>query len=169
MKKLKMTVVLAALFFTTASVQAQDYKTGIGLRLGGYTSGISVKSFLGSVNAIEGIAGFGYHSFVVTGLYEHHIPIKGAAGLSFYPGAGIHMGFFAYNGTYRVYKNRGEHIYVVDEGTSAVVPGIDGVLGLEYKFNNAPLSLGLDIHPFIDVYSGASMYVDGALSFRYVF
>jgi len=169
MKKLKIIAAISAFVITTAAAQAQDYKTGIGLRLGGYSTGVTVKSFLGSVNAIEGIAGFGHHSFIITGLYEHHIPIKGASGLYFYPGAGVHLGFFAYNGTYWVYKNRGEHIYVDHEGTSAIVPGIDGALGLEYKFNDAPLSLGLDIHPFIDVYSGASMYIDGALSFRYVF
>jgi hypothetical protein len=39
-------------------------------------------------------------------------------------------------------------------GEHAAVFGIDGILGMEYKFNKAPLCIGMDIKPFIDIYDG---------------
>lgn len=148
---------------------AQDYKTGIGIRLGGFTSGLTVKSFINSDGAIEGIASFGRKSFLLTGLYEKHKSINNAPGLNWFYGGGAHIGFFSYGGTYLAYKYKGEHVYVVREGDNAVVPGLDFILGMEYKFNGAPLTLGLDIKPFVDFYDGMQGYFDGALSFRFAF
>lgn len=50
---------IVALILLTGTVNAEDYGTGIGLRLGGLSSGISVKGFVNSTSAIEGIASFG--------------------------------------------------------------------------------------------------------------
>jgi hypothetical protein len=54
------------------------------------------------------------------------------------------------------------------DNNSAVV-GIDGIIGLDYKFRNAPINIGIDIKPFMDFYSGASLFGDGALNFRFIF
>jgi hypothetical protein len=161
---------VSALFaIASSSSHAQDYKTGIGLRLGGLSSGISVKGFVNSTAAIEGIASFAHRSFILTGLYEVHRDIPNAEGLKWFYGGGAHLGFFRYGGYYHVYKYRGDLIYVSDEGDNRVVPGIDFILGLDYKFTNAPVNLGLDIKPFIDFADGFNGYWDGALSFRFVF
>ena len=55
-RTLTVILVLAALTF---GVQAQNYKSAIGLR-GGDPSGITFKTFLNSTNALELIAGTGY-------------------------------------------------------------------------------------------------------------
>lgn len=49
------------------------YTTGLGLR-GGYTSGISIKHFVRSNAALEGILGTRWEGFSLTGLYEWHKP-----------------------------------------------------------------------------------------------
>ncbi len=166
MKKVR--TFIMSLILISGTVCAEDYGTGIGLRLGGLSSGLSIKGFVNSTSALEGIASFGRHSFIATGLYEKHFEIPGAAGLNMYVGAGGHLGFFGYRGSY-FYKKKNEYFYVYDEGRTAVVPGIDVIIGLEYKIKDVPLAIGVDIKPFIDFFDGSGFYFDGALNIRYVF
>lgn len=166
MKQLKSLFV--GLLLVTCTASAEDYGTGIGLRLGGLSSGLSVKGFVNTTSALEGIASFGRHSFIATGLYEKHFEIPGATGLNMYVGAGGHIGFFGYRGSY-FYKNKNKYYYIYDEGRTAVVPGIDVIIGLEYKIKDVPLAVGIDIKPFIDFFDGSGFYFDGALNIRYVF
>jgi len=81
---------------------ASGYKTGIGLRGGGYSSGLTIKHFLSGKNgvAIEGLLTTEYkaHGARLTVLGEKHIGIPDAKGLQFYYGAGFHAG--AYQGRY---------------------------------------------------------------------
>ena len=137
--------------------------------MGGLTSGITYKHKFSNHNAFEGIATFGYRNALITGLYEVHRPIENANGLQWFYGGGGHIGVFANKGRYWIYKDHGKHVYVVEDGPSILVPGFDFILGLEYKFNNAPFTLGLDFKPFIDIRDGLYAYPDGALSFRFVF
>lgn len=163
--------IIIALFFAVFAnaATAQDYKTGIGIRLGGLTSGITVRGFTNSSSAIEGLASFGHHSFILTGLYEKFKPVANAEGLFWLYGGGAHAGFFRYGSSYYIYKDRGRHLYVKHEGENASVFGLDLILGLDYKFRNAPVNAGLDIKPFVDFFDGAQGYFDGALSLRFVF
>lgn len=169
MKKLALFTALATLLLITTPAKSQEYSTGLGLRLGGYTSGLTIKHFVNSKGAIEGIAGFGRRSFVLTGLYEHHFPITGVNGLGLYAGGGGHLGFFGHRSSYLVYKYKNERVYVIEEGRTAVIPGVDFIFGIEYKFQGAPFTIGADIKPFVDFYDGVSGYADGALNVRYVF
>jgi hypothetical protein len=148
---------------------AQDYKTGLGVRLGGHTSGFSVRGSVGNGGALEGLIGWGHKSFLLTVLYEKFKPVGQAKGLYWFYGGGAHIGHFGRGGTYWIYKNNGNKIYVVEDGDSRWVPGIDFIIGLDYKFNGAPLNLGLDLKPFMDIIDGTELYFEGALSFRFVF
>jgi len=154
----------------TISANAQDYHTGIGFRAGGLTSGLTVKHFMSPDAALEGIAGFGYRSFLITGLYEKHNAIPSAEGLKWFYGGGAHIGFFRYGGYYYIVKAHGNHFYYEEDGINgATIGGLDFIIGLDYKFNRAPINLSLDLKPFVDFYNGAYGYFDGALSFRFVF
>src|SRR5690242_10600001 len=77
-----------------------DYNTAIGVRLGGLTSGLTIKHFTNPTTALEGILSFGYNSFLVTGLYEKQYDIASAQGLKWLYGIGGHVGFFRYRGYY---------------------------------------------------------------------
>jgi hypothetical protein len=169
LKKLAFTI---ALTFTIVCVSAQDYRTAIGLRLGALQSGITVKGFVNSNSALEGILGFAPHTFVLTGLYEYHMPIQSAPSLKWYVGGGAHVAFFRYGGRYTVwyYDHHGRGVYVDEPGATATAFGLDFILGLDYKFPNAPFNMGLDLKPFVDFApDGPWVYFDGAFSFRFAF
>jgi hypothetical protein len=123
---------LCALFLTLGisqqSMAQSSYQTALGVKVwdGG---GISLKHFVSGNNALEGIGYFWRQGARITGLYEIHGPINNAGGLQWYIGPGAHVGF--YNDRY---------------GNGSFI-GIDGVLGLDYKFNGAPINVSIDWQP----------------------
>lgn len=161
MKTLKFLSVIALFLGFTMTMQAQDYNSAIGLRLGSPLS-VSYKTFLGGgSNAIEAFAGFrsysGYGWFNVGALYQVHKPINGAEGLNWYFGGGASLFFWNYDDNF------------VDSDASTSI-GILGNLGLDYKFANAPVNLSLDWVPafFVNGYGSGFGGGYGALSVRYV-
>jgi hypothetical protein len=155
MKKL---LVCACLLIATTTVIGQSkstnsssYRTALGVKVwdGG---GISFKHFLNDNNALELIGYFWSHGSRVTGLYEIHGPISGATGLKWYIGPGAHVGF--YNTKY---------------GDGAFI-GVDGVLGLDYKFRGAPINMSLDWQPSLEFGDNRGFIGSwGGLGIRYTF
>lgn len=150
---------------------SQDYKTGIGLR-GGWIGGLTVKHFIKEGRALEGIfsSGWGWRGYQITGLYEIHkaaFTNDGIEGFFWFYGAGAH---FAGGYKYTKWHPDGSKGYYDTYNYSAF--GIDGIFGLEYKIEEIPVTLGLDIKPFIEFsnYRGYPFrFWDGAFSIRYVF
>lgn len=160
---IRISFVLALIMSVAFSANAQSgYKTGIGFR-GGIASGLTVKHFIKSDAAIEGIlsTSFLHRGTVITVLYEKHAPAFNAKGLQWYYGLGGHVGF--HEG--RHYYRHGHDHY---EDDHVVAVGIDGVLGLEYYIRDIPFTIGADIKPYINIPSGGG-YWDSALHVRYVF
>ena len=169
-----------------SSGSGSGYSTGIGLRGGGSSSGLTIKHFLSGKNgvAIEGLLTTEYKArgARLTILGEKHIGIPDAKGLQFYYGAGFHAG--AYQGRYYFaddrfyYKGRDGDKYFVknnrngyfyDEATY-IAFGADLILGLEYKLPDLPFVVGVDYKPFFEVYNGYNgFYNDAAVSLRYTF
>lgn len=168
MKKIVTMIVFVAATFT---MSAQEYKTGIGFRLDGFNSGITIKHFTGSTTALEGIVGFGRHALTITGLYEKHQNFPNAEGLSWFYGGGAHVGFYPTDysyGYYRYYNNKNKVYYYNDNYYNSTFSlGADFILGLEYKFQNAPITIGLDAKPFVDIVPGFFGYFTGGFSFRF--
>lgn len=167
----------------TASAQKRaagggaGYQTGIGLRAGGYATGLTVKHFLSGKDnvAAEGLLTTEYQAngARLTVLLEKHVPISDIRGLQFYYGAGAHLG--AYRTRYyfqEVRFRRGRNYDYYYTGHDALHPsiGADLVLGLEYKLPDLPFVVGIDYKPFFDIYNGyTGFYSDAALSLRYSF
>ncbi|MGH2642968.1 MAG: hypothetical protein ACRDE2_03390 [Chitinophagaceae bacterium] len=157
---MKKTILLFAMVIsisiTTASAQSNtsgnpDYKTGLGLRLG-YPYGVTIKHFISQQGALEGILGFWYGGFNFTGLYEYHMDIKSAPGLKWFVGGGAD--FTSWNFA----------------GYHGAAVGIDGIIGLDYKINSAPIDLSLDWKPSFYVSGVSGLYAGGgAISVRYTF
>src|SRR5665213_3037618 len=112
MKKLiTYTFILGSFLLISKRSNAQDYKTAVGLKFGGYENGISVKYFTTSFVALEGELGFRDNGVVITGLYEFHQEAFGLHELKFYYGAGAHIGgvgsgtYRRFNGDNQVYAN----------------------------------------------------------------
>lgn len=153
----KVFVLAAVLFFTTTAMaqsksqNSSSYKTALGVKVwdGG---GISFKHFVSDKNALELIGYFWNRGTRVTGLYEIHGDINGTKGLKWYIGPGAHIGF--YNTKY------GDGVYA----------GVDGVLGLDYKFKGAPINMSLDWQPSFEFGDNRGFVGSwGGLGIRYTF
>ncbi len=160
--KPKVVIVAFFLLFTTSfALKAQNYTTALGARLG-FFNGITLKHFVGSSNAIEGIATFRWGGLAITGLYEWQKPIKGAPGLDYFLGFGGHVGVWDNDRYYWPDNNR-------RDGRFAIV-GVDFIAGLEYTFREVPFNLGLDWKPAFNLIGDSHWWGDGAaLSIRYTF
>lgn len=154
MKKLiALIIIITAL--SNQEINAQEngssYKTAIGVKF--YPGGLTIKHFIKENAALEGILYLWDRGTRVTGLYEFHGDIKNAPGLKWYIGPGAHVGFYNdkhYNG-----------------GTSI---GVDGVLGLDYKFKGAPINMSVDWQPSFEFgdYAGFGSGF-GGIAVRYAF
>jgi hypothetical protein len=165
---LRILLILSLTLMVPGLAVAQGYKTGIGLRLSGWNTGISFKQSIGEPRAIEGLFSFRRGGFVVTGLYEKHTSFPNAEGLSWFYGGGAHVGFYDDGYDYYYYSYRNNKVYVYkDNGSATVGLGLDFILGLAYKFKNAPIDLSLDAKPFADFVDGFQGYWDGALTLRF--
>ncbi len=136
---------------------AQDYNTGIGLRAG-FSSGLTIKHFTSQSIALEGLLTTRWQGFDITGLYEVHNQAFDVKRLNWYYGGGAHLGF--YNGSYA---------YWGDNGRAYTVIGIDGILGLEYNFDEIPVNIGIDWKPALNLIGYTGFWSEGAISIRYIF
>jgi hypothetical protein len=130
------------------------YQSALGVKL---SSGIaaSYKVFLTPSNALEAQAMFFKKGIRLIGLYEFHFyNIEGLDGLGWYIGPGAHVGYY-----FAKYKT----VY----NTIADV-GIDGVIGLDYHFKNAPINISLDWQPSFGLLGKSGIQPQfGGLAIRY--
>ena len=153
----KLAAFLFLLVIISFSSYAQDYNTAIGVRLGSGT-GITVKHFIASNRALEGILDTRWNGVRITGLYEVHKGIPNAAGLGWYYGVGAHVGFWSS-------RNRRN-----DFGNASAVVGIDGIIALDYTFNELPINLSLDWKPAFNIVGYSGFWGDEiAVGVRYAF
>lgn len=155
-KTIYLTVIASMFTVITASAQksrsysSTSYTTALGVKF--YPGAISLKHFVNNQAALEGLGYFWDRGFRITGLYEIHGDINGAPGLKWYVGPGAHVGF--YNNKYG--------------GGSSF--GVDGVLGLDYKINPAPINLSIDWQPSFEFGDGRGFTGNwGGFAIRYTF
>lgn len=143
------------------SAQSQsDYTSAIGVRLG-YPFSVSYKQFLSSQNAVELFAGFrsftGYSWVNIGGLFQRHAVLTDdVPGLQWYFGGGV--GVYFWNYKFSIYDDESNFSF-----------GILGNLGLDYKFESAPVNLSLDWVPafFVNGFGSGFGGGYGALAIRY--
>jgi len=139
----------------------QKYTTALGVKVWGDGGGVSLKHFVRDNRAVEGIGYFWNRGARITGLYEFHYNIEDVAGLKWYVGPGAHVGF--YNNRY--YDSN----YYNGDGSGSFV-GIDGVLGLDYKFDQVPINISLDWQPSFEFGANRGFVGSwGGLGIRYTF
>jgi hypothetical protein len=156
MKKIILTLTLV--IFISVYVSAQDYNTGIGLRLG-FSNGLTVKHFLSQRSAVEGLLATRWRGFDITGLYEVHNQAFDVERLNWYFGGGAHVGFW-----------NGDNTNWGDRGINYTIIGVDGILGIEYNFREVPINMSLDWKPAFNLTGYTGFWGDGgALSIRYIF
>ncbi len=125
---------LTIILVTTASAQNKtanslSYKTAIGVKVWN-GAGATLKTFLTEKDALEFIGFFNGDGTRITGLYELHGDLNTEGNLKWYVGFGAHVGLYKLDNT---------------------VFGLDGVVGIDYKFANAPINLALDWQPSLEL------------------
>ena len=152
MKKFILGFILTLAFILTSNAQkGTDYTNAIGLKLVNVgIGGVTFKHFFSTQSAIELMALTSTWStikgYTFTGYYEYHIPL--ADGFQFFLGGGAHLGFYSNNVT---------------------TYGIDGILGIDYKFQQAPINLSLDWKPYWNLSHQTSGYNEIAIAARFAF
>jgi hypothetical protein len=143
MKKIILSTLLIAGIFCYSTVQAQDYQTALGVRLSSSSAmvnnSISIKHFISEKSAIEGLLSFG-DPLAIGALYELHKPLA-ASGLTYFYGAGGYIAFLK--------KVNATTLKTTTDPNF----GAQGVLGLDYKFNNIPLNISIDWKPELNIVS----------------
>jgi hypothetical protein len=158
MKRFLLPCLIMGLMFISASTVTAQYKNALGVRLGD-AYGITYKTFIQSDRALDFILNIRNRrndSYVnLTGLYEVHNPINGAAGLQWYYGGGASIGSINYKND----DNRDNDVYL----------SVDGVLGLDYVIPGSPLNLSLDWKPALVLTPYSGFYERGVgLSIRII-
>lgn len=160
MKKFALLISMLFVLAVANDLKAQDYQSAIGLRLGSPLA-VSYKFFISDPGAIELYLGFrsyaiGYTFLNPGAMYQYHLPISGVDGLQWYFGAGASVFLYSYKSNF---GPAGDNLGI----------GLNGVLGLDYKFTDAPINLSLDWTPtiFISGYLTGFGGGYGALAARY--
>jgi hypothetical protein len=157
-------LIALTLFPFVKSVAQVNYNVGVGLRGGGYENGLTVKYFVNSSTAYEGIIGFRPGVFVVTGLYEEHSVAFSEPSLNWFYGFGAHVGGINSNQDYRRYS--GDNYFY---NNSSLLLGADAILGLEWAIPEIPFALSMDLHPRLELAKGPFLDIEPAISIRYTF
>lgn len=152
MRKLFFITFLIMSFGICNHLAAQDYKVAIGIRLSSaaptLSNSVSIKYFMNERDALEGLISFGPTRFGIGGLFEVHQLIGAVPAFTWFYGGGAYVGF--------------------QNGNAYVGP--TGVVGLDYKFQNAPINLSLDWKPELDIIPAINFIPDAfAVSARFTF
>lgn len=166
--QLTLLVALSLLISTQSSAQ---YYTGVGVRLGKFSSGVTVKYFFDANNA-KGLELFAGKTKIARGgyiarlLYVNQTPCTMPLlqiPLDIIFGGGAHAAYFPKD----YYKLRDGEL--IPYGDKILCAGIDATLGVEYKIPIAPITLGIDVNPFLDLLNPGPEYLDFSIVIRYVF
>ena len=151
----------AAVAFSSKALMAQrgQLEYAVGGRLGNGI-GLSLEYFKTNRHVFEGIAFTQWKGYNLTGLYHQHYQIADIKGLKYYAGFGAHVNVFP--------DTRTIPDQYATKGRSLVVPGFDGVVGLEYFFRYIPVQVSVDWKPEYNfVYTRRWYYYSSAISIRY--
>ncbi len=127
--KTKFFSLVLMMFLFSSFIQAQDYKSAIGAKLG-YGLIASYKTFLNEKAAVDIFGGIRWGGLAAGAYYLNHTPIKSVDRLTWYWGFGgsFTTWDFGISDTY----------YEI---------GVSGVLGLDYTFDEIPLNVSVDWAP----------------------
>lgn len=151
--------IIIGIIMSFSAMAEKDYNTSIGARAAP-AGGITVKHFISSSSAIEGILSTRWRGFNLTGLYEKHQNAFNTEDLNFFYGAGAHVGFWEGYDDHPWFDDRNDHTVI----------GIDGIIGLEYTFDEIPFCVSLDWKPAFNITSYSGFWGDEiGFSLRFTF
>ncbi|MCK9399328.1 MAG: hypothetical protein M0Q51_04965 [Bacteroidales bacterium] len=147
---------IIALALLISLAEAQENQKQAGFRFGN-TTGFTGRIITENNFAFEGILGFRNGGAQLYGLFEVRKPLylNRVENMFFYFGGGAHVGFVRWNEyDYNYDPFDSDEDYMDDNKYWHTGPafGLDGIIGMEYFFNSAPISLAIDFKPFFELY-----------------
>jgi hypothetical protein len=144
---MKRLLLISVLLMISYLVYSQEYKYAAGIRAG-YTGGVEFRVYTDDLNSYKFLLGARGNGAVFHAMKEfHRLDLFSFTDqLNFVYGAGVHLGYERWN---QQYYNYYSSYYVT---RTAFIAGIDGLAGLEYIFLKAPVSIGLEVKPYFDLF-----------------
>jgi hypothetical protein len=153
--------IVSSLLLVIMSAGAQGFNQSLGIRAAWITPGLEYRYYTSDALSLRGILAFRDRGLQIHALSEFHqydlFPFSYQ--LVFFYGLGVHLGFESWDEEMGTVK-------------SAALAGVDGIVGLEYLFYEAPLKAGVEVKPFFDVFGrkGFKFIVpDFAFTVKYLF
>ena len=157
-------LIIVALALFISKTEAQENQKQAGFRFGN-TTGFTGRIITENNFAFEGILGFRSGGAQVYGLFEVRKPLylNRLENVFLYFGGGGHFGFVRWNEYDRYYDPFSNNHYYDNnyyDWHTGLAFGLDGIIGMEYCFNSAPISMAVDFKPFCEVYGPFLMRVN---------
>jgi hypothetical protein len=165
---MKRILFLAVFILTITGASAQGFKQAAGIRAGWINPGIEYRHYtseMHSLKALLSVRDRGVQLHALTEFYQYDL-FPFSYQLVFFYGAGVHFGFQSWDETI-VELNK-----IYPKTKSSIVAGLDGLIGVEYLFYEAPVKVGLEAKPFFDVFGRHGFDVrllDFAFTVKYLF
>ncbi|SHF25349.1 hypothetical protein SAMN05444274_104188 [Mariniphaga anaerophila] len=165
---MKRIIFFSIFFLLIIGARAQGFKQAVGIRAGWINPGIEYRYYTSedhSLRALLAARDGGVQLHALTEFHQYDL-FSFSEQLVFFYGAGVHFGFQSWDETVFTETIR------FHETRHSLVAGIDGVAGVEYVFYEAPVKLGLEVKPYLDVFGRYGFDVrllDVALTVKYLF
>ena len=152
----KTAILIFFIAIACVSFAQAPYNRAIGLKFPGGFS-LTYKKFVSDTRNFEAQFTSWNKGFRVAGLYEINFhTFNKIPDLAWFVGPGAHIGFWksAYEKTYN----------------SQIDIGVDGIIGLDYKFKSVPINVSIDWEPAVTLLGSAGFTpVFGGAAIRYTF
>ncbi|MDD2380619.1 MAG: hypothetical protein WCY58_04635 [Mariniphaga sp.] len=165
---MKQVLIIAALVLVAWYSNAQGYKQAAGIRASWISPGFEYRYYTSDMHSLRGLLALrdrGLQFHALSEFYQYDL-FSFSNQILFFYGAGLHGGFENWDEVTEVGWRK-----QIETHTSWVA-GIDGLIGVEYVFYDAPVKLGLEAKPFMDVFSHDGIrfnLYDFAFTFKYLF
>ncbi len=160
--------------FQPASAQnTQEYSQSAGVRFGA-TSALTYKKFIVTEEALEVMVSGRNEGLQLTTMYVFHVPMDLSFSPNFYAyyGAGGHFGYEKRNNLSKILVGTDGGAYIFERDATFFTMGADFLIGVEYRWLAAPITVSFDVKPYFD-YIGFrktdGRFWDSAISFKYIF
>lgn len=150
---------LCSLLLITLGVCARPYDHSLGIS-GGMFNGVSYKALVGEHLAVQ--TDLGVHltifdnvnlSFMANPMlmYQSAFYSSEVCEIDFFAGGGLSIGFSRYN---YIHNNDTTYYYYDDYESVGGEFGLNGITGIEFAFNKAPMALSFDFRPGYGLFYG---------------
>ena len=167
---MKKFLILVVIFLSAVVSNAQGYRHAIGLRAG-YSAGFEYRYYIYDESSYKFLLSTRNHGLQIHAMKEFHRYdlFDFSEQLVFFFGYGIHVGYQSWDVAHHHCDDCNTRWYSTN---TAFIAGADGLAGLEYIFYEVPVSLGIEVKPYLDLFGRKSLKLqpfDFAFTIKYLF